>query len=288
MYGQGFALYAISEYALASGKQEVLKFAVDFFNLLDAKAHDARYGGYVEFFSTDWKPNPPDTASYMGPPHGSKLMNTHLHLMEAFTTFYRASRLPLARERLRELIDIESNSVVRKNLPACTDKYQPDWTPILGGFFERVSYGHDVENVWLLMDACDAAGVSNYPFLDLYRGLFGYSLKYGYDATNGGFFDTGRFNQPADRRQKVWWVQAEALVSALRMYRLTADPQYLDVFDKTLEFVEKHQADWDGGEWHNVIDDQGRPRGSKASSWKAAYHNGRAMIECLELLKVVE
>jgi len=286
LYGQSFALYAISEYAMASGKKDVLKFAVDFFQLLESRAHDARHGGYVEFFSTDWKPNPPSARPYMGPPAGSKLMNTHLHLMEALTTFYRASQLPLGRERLLELINIESNAVVRKDLPACTDKYQPDWTPILGQAFSRVSYGHDVENVWLLMDACDAAGVSNYPFQDLYHGLFAYSHKYGYDSTNGGFYDSGPFNQPADRRQKVWWVQSEALVSALRMSQLTADPLYLDVFDKTLEFVEKHQVDWAGGEWHNMINQDGRPAAAaKASTWKAAYHNGRAMIECLELLK---
>ncbi|RPI25851.1 MAG: N-acylglucosamine 2-epimerase [Acidobacteria bacterium] len=285
LYGQSFALYAISEYALASGKQDVLKFAVDFFGLLEAKAHDARHGGYTEFFSADWKPNPPGARSYMGPPAGSKLMNTHLHLMEAVTTFYRASRLPQVRERLRELIDIESNSVVRKNLPACTDKYQPDWTPILGGAYARVSYGHDVENVWLLMDACDAANVSNYPFQDLYRELFAYSHKYGYDSSDGGFYDSGPFNQPADRRQKVWWVQSEALVSALRMFRVAGESQYLVVFDKTLDFVEKHQVDWAGGEWHSQINENGQPAGPKASSWKAAYHNGRAMIECLELLK---
>jgi len=148
-----------------------------------------------------------------------------------------------------------------------------------------VSFGHDVENVWLLMDACDAAKISNYLFQDLYRGLFGYSHKYGYDGVNGGFYDSGPFNQPADRRQKVWWVQSEALVSALRMYQLTGDPLYLDVFDKTLDFVEKQQIDWAGGEWHNMINESGKPAGAKASTWKAAYHNGRAMIECLELLK---
>jgi len=285
LYGQSFALYAVSEYAMASGKKDVLKFAVDFFGLLESKAHDARHGGYVEFFSEDWKPNPPATRSYMGPPAGSKLMNTHLHLMEALTTFYRASKLPLGRERLLELINVESNSVVRKNLPACTDKYQADWTPILEAAFARVSYGHDVENVWLLMDACDAAGISNYPFQDLYRGLFAYSHKYGYDSANGGFYDSGQFNQPADRRQKVWWVQSEALVSSLRMSQLTGDPLYLEVFDKTLDFVEKQQIDWAGGEWHNMINENGKPAGAKASTWKAAYHNGRAMIECLELLK---
>jgi len=214
-----------------------------------------------------------------------KLMNTHLHLLEALTTFYRASRFPLARERLLELINIETNAVVRKNIGACTDKYDRDWTPRLEGDFARVSYGHDIENVWLLMDACEAARVSNSPFIDLYRTLYDYSLKYGYDETNGGFYDSGPFNKPADRRQKVWWVQSEAIVSALYMNRMTKDPKYLSVFEKTSGFIEKNMVDWQVGEWHANITTDGTPQGSKASPWKAGYHNGRAMIECLEILK---
>jgi mannobiose 2-epimerase len=285
LYGQAFGLYALSEFYLASKRQDVLEFAVRFFHLLEAKCHDNVYGGYIEFFNEDWTPAPLEEGSYMGAGGSLKLMNTHLHLLEAMTTFYRASKLPLARERLLELINIESNSVVRKDLGACTDKYERDWTPRLDGDFARVSYGHDIENVWLLIDACDAAGVSNYPFLDLYHMLFDYSLRYGYDKENGGFYDSGLFNQSADRRNKVWWVQAEAIASALHMYRVTGESKYLSVFEKTSNYIEKHMVDWTNGEWHHDITSEGKIQGSKASSWKAGYHNGRAMIECLEILK---
>jgi hypothetical protein len=110
LYGQSFGLYALSEYYLASGRQEVLDFAVQFFDLLEEKSHDKAHGGYVESFNPDWTPSPAGENSYMGAPAGLKLMNTHLHLLEALTTFYRASELPLARERLLELINIESNT----------------------------------------------------------------------------------------------------------------------------------------------------------------------------------
>ncbi len=286
LYGQAFALYALSEYYLASRKKEVLNFALRFFSLLDAKAHDKQYGGYREFFNDDWTPAPAGETPYMGGGTASfKLMNTHLHLLEAMTTFYRASRLPLARERLLELINIESNTVVRKGLGACTDKYDQDWTPRLEGNFSRVSYGHDLENIWLLIDACDAAGISTQPFLDLYRALFDYSLRYGYDAEKGGFYDSGTFNKPADRRDKIWWVEAEAIVSALHMHRLTQDSTYLAVFERTFDFIEKYQTDWEHGEWHATITPDGKALGDKAQIWKAGYHNGRAMIECLEILK---
>lgn len=285
LYGQSFALYAISEYFLATQRQDVLDFAIQFFDLLEEKSHDKIYGGYIEFFNEDWTPVDAGENSYMSVPADMKLMNTHLHLLEAMTTFYRACKLPLARERLIELINIESNAVVRKDFGACTDKYDRDWTPRLEAGYARISYGHDIENVWLLMDACDAAEIANYPFSDLYRTLFGYSLKYGYDQAAGGFYDSGLFNQPADRLTKVWWVQAEAIVSSLYMNRLTADPQYLDVFEQTYDFVEKNLVDFDNGEWHASVTARGAIQGDKGSIWKAGYHNGRAMIECLEILK---
>jgi len=285
LYGQAFGLYALSEYYLASQRQDVLEFVIRFFDLLEAKSHDKIYGGYIEFFNADWTPVPDGENSYMGTPAGLKLMNTHLHLLEAMTTFYRASQLPLARERLLGLINIESNTVVRKDLGACTDKYERDWTPRLDGDFARISYGHDIENVWLLIDACDAAGISNYPFFDLYHTLYDCSLRYGYDEVNGGFYDSGLFNQPADRRSKVWWVQAEAIASSLHMYRLTKEPKYLSVFEKTSDFIEKNMVDWSYGEWHATITPEGESQGNKASPWKAGYHDGRAMIECLEILK---
>jgi mannobiose 2-epimerase len=285
LYGQSFALYAISEYYLATQRQDVLDFAIRFFDLLEEKSHDKKYGGYIEFFNRDWTTADASENSYMGTPVEMKLMNTHLHLLEAMTTFYRASKLPLARERLIELVNIESNTVVRKNLGACTDKYDRDWTPRLDAGYDRVSYGHDIENIWLLMDACEAADISNYPFGDLYRTLFGYSQKYGYDHNAGGFYDSGPFNQPADRLSKVWWVEAEAIVSSLHMNQLTGDPQYLDVFEQTCDYIEKYFVDWQYGEWHANVSARGIAGGDKASPWKAGYHNGRAMIECLEILK---
>ena len=54
LYGQSFALYAISEYALASGDKEALDFAVQFFHLLEEKSHDKVHGGYIEYFNPDW------------------------------------------------------------------------------------------------------------------------------------------------------------------------------------------------------------------------------------------
>lgn len=284
LYGQAFALYAISEYYLATQRSEALEFARKFFRLLEAKSHDRIHGGYVEFFDRDWSEPAAGEVSYMGEPQ-LKLMNTHLHLMEAMTAYYRASQDPVARERLLELITIESNTVVRKDLGACSDKYARDWTPRLDGNYARVSYGHDLENIWLLIDACQAADVPVGPYQDLFRTLWQYAMRYGYDAEEGGFYDSGLFGQRADRRQKVWWVQAEVIVCALYLHRLTGEEEYAEVFRKTFDFIEKNLTDWEHGDWFQEISANGQVDRAKGHRWKAAYHNGRAMVECLRFFR---
>jgi mannobiose 2-epimerase len=286
LYGQAFGLYAISEYYLATRDKDALDWANKLFQLLEAKAHDAKYSGYNEIFEADWKTVPDGTINFISRVAAPvKLYNTHLHLLEAITTYYRASKLPLARTRLLELIEIETDKVVRKEYPLCTDVHNPDWTPRLEGNLATASYGHDLENIWLVIDACDAVGIKPQKYRKLFEGLFAYSLKYGFDEEKGGFFTGGPFNQPATSREKVWWAQAEALVSSLWMHRLTGEQKYLDVFAKTWDFVEKNMIDWKNGEWRDTIMLDGRIRGQKASIWKAGYHNGRAMIECLAILQ---
>jgi mannose/cellobiose epimerase-like protein (N-acyl-D-glucosamine 2-epimerase family) len=290
MYGEGFGLYALAEYIRASKDPEAIELAKGLFALMEEKAHDEEYGGYLELFARNWSNDPADlprVESAMGRDQtpGRKLMNTHLHLMEPFTTYYEVTGDDLVRRRLVELIFVQSNAVLRKDLGACTDRYERDWTPLTGRLDQRVSYGHDIENVWLLIEACNAAGISNGPLTDLYKALFAYSLQYGWDQQKGGFYYFGPFREPATFKGKSWWVQAEGMISGLFMYRLTGDEKYYEVFEKSLRWIAEEQADWENGDWHAWVD--GRPEG-KAGPWKSPYHNGRAVLECLGILKATD
>jgi len=287
MMGQAYGLYAVAEYALASKDEEARKLADTIFDLWEKYAYDRRNGGYVKIFLPDWSPAPENVRGEgeLDVPNSFKLMNTHLHILEALTVYYRVSPRPLVRERLLELIRIQSNTVVRKTVGVCTDKYASDWTPILTAKYNGVLYGHQFENIWLLAEAGNTLGSSNYLLLDLYRNLFDYSVKYGFDSVNGGFFFSGVINEPARSQVKVWWVQSEVLIASLHMFELTGDPKYLVLFDKTFNWIEKHQVDWENGEWFGYIRPDGTCVGGKADEWKEAYHTGRAMIECLTILE---
>jgi cellobiose epimerase len=283
-YGQAFGLYALSEYAIASRDSRAIAFARELFRHLESHAHDVRYGGYQEFFLRDWNPVPPNIKSYIDSVSTIKLMNTHLHLLEAIMTYYAVTKDQIAWERLIELILILSNAVVRKTIGTCSDKYQLDWTPLDGTDYNYTSYGHDVENIWLLIEACNIARIPHGPLLDLYRTLFNYSKQHGFDKKEGGFYYLGPSNESATRREKIWWVQAEGLVSALQMYLLTKEEFYFNCFSKTLDWIVKYQVDWEEGEWFAQVDHDGKPSGDKAGEWKTPYHNGRSIIKCLEII----
>lgn len=266
---------------------------------MDEHAKDGEHGGYIEYFTPDWEPitegqtyleniepdwSPKESGDSVLDPT-LKLMNTHLHLMEAFTTYYEAFDTSRGRERLHELLTILTNTVYRKNRGFCTDKYDPDWSQKLDEEFRVVSYGHDLETVWLAMEAADTLGHSQDLYREFFKTLWDYSLEYGYDEERGGFYFYGGFDEPASFRVKAWWVQAECMTSALRTYECTGDDRYLDVFADTWEFLDDHQIDREHGEWHSGINDDLEPVGRKGAVYKAAYHNGRALLECIAALE---
>ncbi len=287
LYGQAFALYGLSEYILASGDPSAATLCDRHFDLMENKAHDASHGGYREFFHRDWQVPVERERGYLSDVMpDEKRMNTHLHLLEALIGYYAVNPDQGVRDRLDELFVICSDTVVRSAAGACTEHYASDWTPLLDNGLDFVSYGHDLENIWLLIRANEILERPNEPFIDLYARLFDTSLRYGYDREKGGFYASGPLGEPAKDRRKMWWVQAEALVAALYMHHLTGADLYAECCIKTLEWIVTYQTDWTNGEWHREVAINGRPRGAKADGWKAAYHNGRAMIECLDILKL--
>lgn len=299
LYGQAFGIYALVEYHRATGREAPLLLAEDLFDRIDAAAYDEQYGGYVEYFTPEWTPIETGTtyleniepdwsekeseAASLDPT--LKLMNTHLHLLEAFTELARASDRQVVRDRLSELLSILTTTVIRPDLNACTDKYTREWEPLVEGEqFQIVSYGHDVETIWLVLEACDALDIPAPLFAEQFEAIFEYTLQHGYDHDDGGFYFFGPFDEAATNEIKAWWVQAEGLVSALKMYSLTGDATYLSVFEETYDFVEEHQLDREVGEWHSGVDAALNPVGRKGANYKGAYHNGRAMLECIDAL----
>ncbi len=282
-YGQAQALYALSQYALATGCSRATDLARRTFELLEDRFHDTDQNGYLEQLRVDWTRTAPGRLDYLQTPSGLKTANTHLHLLEALTVYLRLSRDELAQRRLDELARIVGKLALHPVHATLVDRHERHWGPVVKGCPQVASYGHDLEIIHLLSAADRELGFPEGHRLDLYRRIFDHARRYGEDEALGGLWSSGPPGQTATDRRKIWWVQAEALLGMLELYRLTGEGEVIEAFLRTLSWVQQWQVDWSQGEWHAEVRG-GRAYGPKAGSWKGPYHNGRALIEGIEIL----
>ncbi len=267
LYAESFVIYALSAYATSFDSEEARSRALTCFRAIDRRSHDPEWLGYDQTHDPGWLS-----------PGAEKETNTHIHLLEAFTALFRATKDGLVRARLEEMVTVVAKKIVQPDHHA-RKEYERDWTPFGDA---SVSYGHDIETAWLLLDALDALErSSDAEFTAIALQLGRGALDAGYDATRGGLFEEGPLKGPATKREKIWWIQAEALPGLYRLYALSRDPSLLDRLEQTLSFIENYQRDAEHGEWYWGITEAGAvgPRGSnKGEEWKASYHNVRALL----------
>jgi mannobiose 2-epimerase len=281
----GFALYGLTAYHRATGEAAPLDEAKDLFGVLEAHAYDRRHGGYRELFAPDWTPIEDDRVRGYWARGGTKTVNGHLHLLETLAELYRAWPDSLVAQRLGELVVINTSAVKHPRLGANITSWSPDWRPLATARNRRASYGHDLEATWLALDAARTLGWPDNVLRGWAEQMGGYSLEHGFDARHGGFYWEGPLGRRADDRRKEWWVQAEALVAMLELYRLTADHGYYAVFEQTLDFIERHQVAPSGGWWSTVREDGAHDkRATLGSLYQDGYHSGRALLRSAELL----
>lgn len=61
------------------------------------------------------------------------------------------------------------------------------------------------------------------------------------------------------------------------------NPAYADALEKVIRFVNAHQADPADGIWLDTVTADGKPKATgKAHSWKANYHDVRALVKFIE------
>ena len=154
------------------------------------------------------------------------------------------------------------------------------WVPLS----RAVSYGHDIEASWLLVEAAEIVGDralrerAQAAAVRLARA----TLDEGVDHEHGGVYaerhDDGRLDD-----DKHWWMQAEAVVGFLNAFELTGEGSFLDAAERAWGFVERFLIDREHGEWRWRVRRDGRPIPglAKVEPWKCPYHNSRAALETI-------
>ncbi len=291
MYGESFGLYGAAAAYQATHYSKALELAQKEFRWMEEHAHDSKNGGYFELLTRDGKPveadangTPARNDSGGGFLAGYKSMNTHIHLLEAMTQLYEVWKDDLVRRRLQELLAIVRDKV-------CVDPgvmnlyFTNDWRPIP----DHDSYGHDVETAYLMLEAEDVLGVPHDPKTErMARMLVDHALAFGWDDKLGGFYGEGTTFGKTEDKGKDWWVEMEGLNALLLMHEKYGahTDAYFRAFQKQLDFIEKYQRDPEFLGFYPRVGEDGKPLATdKGQNWKAAYHDGRALLNVSDRLK---
>ncbi len=299
VYGQSFAIYSLSEYTLATGDRRGLTYASRLFDLLQKQATDTAYGGYFEVFQRDW------TLSGSGPGGGDrKTLDVHMHLMEAFTTLYEASQLPLHRRKLLEVIDLLVQRMMHPVSGTGVPQFWADWrvAPQIkfdviwgwdrfadGGMKEaatdNTSYGHNGEFGWLLLHALAVLNLPDTTYRGAFEKALYHAVTYGVDWEFGGVFVEGAHSGAVYDREKEFWQQAEILIAFLDAYWLTGNNLYWRAYENVHRFVLDKMVNPEVGEWWPLMTRDGKPIWTHMGhSWKINYHTVRSMIQSIDRL----
>ncbi|WP_299533432.1 AGE family epimerase/isomerase [Ulvibacterium sp.] len=307
-YGNSFAIYGLATYYKASKDTAALNLAKKTFLWLEEHAHDPIHKGYFDVLQLDgsWfldvKTNDADYDNFVR--KDWKDQNSSIHLLESFTALYEVWRNPLLKERLEEMLGLIRDTITtpKGHLNLYLER---DWKPISlqdstdayrkqNLWMDHVSFGHDVETAFLMLEASHILGRKKDSItLGKAKNMVDHALEWGWDRESGGFYYEGAYWDKVGRRTieneaKVWWTQAEGLNSLLLFSKLFPDEsRYLELFEKQWDHIITHMIDYEYGGWfHEGLDTNPEAKyDAKAHNWKVNYHNIRALVNTIQMLK---
>lgn len=307
-YGNAFGIYALAAYYHESHDTAALNLAKKAFRWLDDHAHDGKYKGYFQHLNRDGTPVIRDAAVPSTSDLGYKDQNSSIHLLEAFTELYEVWKDDLLRSRLQEMLFLVRDVIMTKK-GYLQLFFQPDWTPV--SFkdsseasilkhknLDHVSFGHDVETAYLMLEASHALGLANDTVtMRIGKLAVDHALQNGWDNKVGGFYDEGYYFENKDgitiiRDSKNWWAQAEGLNTLLLMADTypNDNQQYYQKFLLLWQYAQTYLIDHVHGDWYEggLDKEPGNATAQKGHIWKATYHNFRSLANCIKRLKQQE
>jgi len=298
-YGNSFAIYGLAKYYEVSGDTAALNLAEQTFYWLENHSYDSKYGGYFQYISRKGKSF---KQGYNNTP--PKDQNSSIHLLECFTELYKVWKNDLLKARLSSML-----TLIRDKITTEKDYlnlfFTHDWVPVSyrdsseqtrkqNYYFDHVSFGHDIETAYLMLEASEVLGFKHDSVtLVKAKKMIDHVVKNGWDDENGGIFDGGYYLDDEEhtvivKDTKEWWAQVEAMNSFLLMSKLFPDDtlDYYNMFCKQWSYIKKCLIDKVYGGWYwGGIDKAPKVKHSpKSTIWKVNYHTSRALINCIKIL----
>lgn len=208
-----------------------------------------------------------------------RTMNTHLHILEAYTLLYEVSKDGKVRERLYYLLDLIRSKIYSEKRQSLKVFFDENWNETV----DIQSYGHDIEGTWLIDRAAEVLGDKN-----LIDSTHAYTLKIAENIYKNAYSTLGVINETVKGitdAGRVWWVQAESIVGFYNAYEKTGDKKYLEAAQELWKYIENNVVDKrENSEWYWKLSEDNTPIINMpiVEPWKCPYHNGRMCIEIIE------
>lgn len=278
IYAQGFSIYGLSEYYLATHQAQALQKAVRIFELIEQHAYDSLYGGYLEAFQRDWS-LAGDFRLSDKEQNDPKTMNTHLHILEPYTNLLRGWDDPRLRQQQQGLIRTFLDHILDTDSYHFKLFFNQSWQ----SRNRMISFGHDIEGSWLMTEAAEVLHEASLleEVTEVATRMAQAVYQEALDEDGAIFYEA----EPGGKLHdfKEWWAEAEAMVGFYNTYQLSEDEKYLRASMHAWEFITNHLIDREHGEWYRTVTRQGIPvQGKLVDFWKCPYHNGRACMEIWE------
>ncbi len=280
-YAQAFAIYGLSEYYRATGTPESLALAQTLFQLLEKHAYDPLHGGYSEGSGRKWEVLT-DMRLSDRDLNCRKSMNTMLHVLEAYTNLLRVWPDATLKAQHRKLIEIFQEQIVDHTTGHFKLFFDDTWNSLLG----NMSYGHDIEGSWLLVEAAEVQG--DQALLEQVRET---AIRIAAAVYQDGLEQDGSLPYEAGPQglvdsDKSWWVQAEAMVGFYNAYQLSGQARFALAAKQSWNYIQDKMVDRVHGDWIKKLHRDGTPdAGSyKMGPWECPYHHSRACFEMLDRL----
>ena len=278
IYAIAFCIYGLAEWNRASGDEEALELAKKLYRDIEKHSFDTCKNGYFEAFTREWG-EIQDMRLSDKDANESKTMNTHLHVLEAYTGLYRVWKDGGLAAQLKNLIGIFLDRILGADAHLRLF-FDDDWN--CG--YKIYSYGHDIEASWLLHEAAlvlgDEATIGK---VEKEVPRIAAAAGEGFTAKGGMIYEKDNATGHIDG-DRHWWVQAESVVGYFNLWQLTGEPSGLENSIECWEFIRNNLIDRENGEWFWSIRQDGTVNRTddKAGFWKCPYHNGRMCMEIIE------
>lgn len=262
---QIYVIYMMSEIADLISDRRAFDLAEKTFLALDKVAYDKINGGYFEDLTLK------DTTKSVG---------SNLHAALGFSKLMKIKPTKLLRQRLDELFTILTSD---KILHPSGNGYMlmtAEWQvkPNSAKVDSQVLYGHNAELLWYLLETAEALRIDVNTMIPWMKKISQPIIEYGIFADGkAAIFGPFVGNAPEVNIPR-WWTQLELMNMLIKLYQVTGEAQYYELFQKVSVYSYNNLVDPNSNIWYGAVDLTTKKRYYQGGwAWKSGLHVIRAM-----------